>query len=388
MLGVTRRLYCPPRMLGRVMTLVAASLLIAPGTSRGNDGFYQGAGATLQLMKSKSMRVLRERLVISPIEPPVCVEVLVRGKPLPTATDNSPPQFHQELPADAITLDQPNACPAQPNVRRMLVLGWKAVARYDAAALEDVPAAQIGFPVPEWDFDYDSDEGLEGVRLPAVARFRTSIDGAEVEGIETRRLEEKLGYVWHASFKKGQRSTLVTRYHFGEVYSNSFYSGREYTTVQPWFLYGGQSDYDRDRWPGASSMIYYLTPMSSWADPPPESVSIRIDLPLATPVEYFVPVGLPVACVGLHELHFEILGAFPTADLRVSYPSYDEHTQKRPDLQTEAQWRAWLATLGGKAKLTCELTKAMKARADAGLLRTLGRVPCVKSCEARSGRGN
>lgn len=170
-----------------------AALLLTPAVVRGNDGFFQGAGSDLRLVKSKAVRVVRERLVISPTDPPVCAEVLLKGKPIPHERDPNSiiPTILEPLAPGDVVLGAPGPCGPPPPMITRLHAPWHADARYDVEALEDVSEALVGFPVPEWDFQYDSAEALEGVALPGVTNFATSVDGERVRRTETRGLEAR-----------------------------------------------------------------------------------------------------------------------------------------------------------------------------------------------------
>jgi hypothetical protein len=309
------------------------------------------------------------------LEPATCADVVIAGK-----TAMAIPGQAVELPAPVktteVVLGQPHTCPQRHAVWKQLVAPWRAEATYTIEALAPATAVLIGFPVPTWTFTYYTSDGREDVDLPAVIRFETFIDGHRLAGLETRALEvpgeqrvKPLGYVWNASFQAGAKHTLKTTYDFGQDYSNGFYEGREYSGEPPWFLLDGQR-------PGATSLGYYLTPIRTWANPPPEEILVRVELPRRLPVTAFVPAKSRPSCVDEHALHYRWVNAFPETDLQISFPE-----PPLPPFRTTDQWQAWKRSLGGDAvQITCGLRSSLAANADVALKKALAAAPCVPQC--------
>ena len=372
---------------------VTTALIVIAGPATGNDGFYQGAGTELVPVKSHAVRVKREQLVIRPVRPPTCADVVYQGKRINFAQEKDWPFL---LPSggdpSGLALGPARPCGQDPDPRRELIAQWTANAIYVVEARESIRDAVIGFPVPTWGYTFGTTEGLEGKELPAVIRFQATVDGgAPVTGVTLRELRPVteaavkaargagvLGYVWTATFEPGRARTLGTSYEFGVDSSAEFYSEYCPASGRPWFLAGWTG-----KLPGAERLRYFLTPIRTWAEPPPDEITVRIELPEDRPVTAFVPLELAPSCVDEHALHFRLKGVFPDRELSVSYPG---SWSGFPHLKTKRQWDRWMAGLGdGDAKVTCRLRDSMMRNAEKSLKSFLRSLPCVRACESRAG---
>jgi len=367
----------------------AAALLLAallPLRASANDGFYQGAGYHLVPVKSTALRVVRERLRIAALPAPRCFPVLNHGKRI----RGTGPYLKEEPDPRGFTLGAPSACD---DIFDELFAEWSAEAVYEVEALDDAADVQIGFPVPTWDFRYTvEDVGLRGARIPAAAEFQTYVDGERISRTTLKELElpgtprgshrdgaeseHFPGWAWSASFRKGSSHLLRTTYVFGYEISNAFYPGSEYPEgLIPWFLWG-RNHYSKH-------LRYFLTPMRTWADPAPEAIEVRLDVPPGIPATHFVPMAARPSCVDAGALYFRLEKQFPAADIHLTYPGFDasESVPLGP-LQSAQQWTAWMASLGPGAKVACRLRDELLKTADASLRKVLGDYRCQESCEA------
>lgn len=386
--------WCSPRV-ARASVLVAAASLAVPPVARPNDGFYQGAGYHLVPVRSTALKVRRETLRITAIDPPRCHDVLHEGRRIEFPPAGEAIEFEKCPDVRAFAAGPPRPCGAEWLPWREFSARWRAEAVYWVEALDSVRDVTIAFPVPTWDFEYFCDGGLEGARLPAVVAFETFIDETRVPQTSIRELgleglpqgpegsvssrDKTLGYAWRASFSKGGRYTLRTAYDFGVDTVSGFYEGHEYPRgVRPWFLPDAAVKLG-----GAEHLLYYLTPIRSWAEPPPESISIRVDLPRDVPVTYFVPVALRPTCVDEHAYQFELAMQWPPMDIDIAYPM---KRSVRPPIRTSRQWSAWIASLGEGVKLTCTLRDQLARDADKPVEDAIRALECVESCSSSGPR--
>jgi hypothetical protein len=362
--------------------------VLLPFGALANDGFYQGAGYHLVPVKSTALRVVRERLRISALQPARCFPVLYQGKP-----DPGPAGFKVQPDHRGFSLGASGACGS---VWDSLVASWSADVVYEVEAISEAKDVQIGFPVPPWIHQFSVEAvGLDETRLPAAAEFQTFIDGERVDRTALKELElpgvprgshrdrtepaHFPGWSWLASFSKGTGHILRTTYVFGEEGENSFYPGAAFPKeLPPWFI-----NEDGSRAVGGSQHLrYFLTPMRTWADPAPDAVDVRIDLPKGIPSTYFVPVAARPSCVDSDAIYFHLEGQFPADDIHLAYPNSGA-LDGRPlaPLHTSRQWAGWLASLGPGAKVACRLRDDLLKTADASLRKVLGDYRCQESCE-------
>ncbi len=355
--------------------LVACASLIAAAAAMANDGFYQGAGSTLVPVKNSHLRVRAEKLLISPSAPGACYPVYVGGK----------------LVRDGMRVKSATKATVGPRTKcdhvgyfTQLYASWHAVADYEVEALESQEDVLIGFPVSWWLREFDDANGdLDGVDAPGVADFHSYVNGEEIQRLTLRKLQGnapdgrkiyELGYTWRASFQAEKPYHLRTEYDFGEDTSNAFYPGREFVEGEtPRFL-GTTLDTAAA---GANRLIYFLTPINSWAAPPPDRIDIEVRVGVGIPITYFVPTQFKPVCVSTSAFHYLLTSKGPSQELGLSYA---QGTKFKP-LTTVSQWKAWRKTLGGSSvRISCDLIAELKKAATPGLLSHLESYQCISSC--------
>ena len=354
---------------------------ISTSSAFANDGFYQGAGATLTPVANSSMRVITEKLEISPLKNPACYSIEI---------PKSEYDEKGELKDDASGfVGKPTKCPQGEDNFDTLKVRWHAKAIYEVEALSDQTGVQIGFPVPTWGLAMENSDGRVDVSVPGVANFSTSIDDLKIKDVVVKNVpvktlngenakKEKLtpAFVWKSDFKKGKRYQLKTEYDFGVSYSNGMYEGSEYPKESLlWFdrrtqaeaKYGGGAGFLSHR------VIYYLQPIRLWGGGLPEYISVRVVAPEWMPIYYLTPANSGLECVDKKALYFRWNKAFPTEDLSISYP-----VQFYPDrfgkfiyfpIKQQAEYDAWSELIGKQSnlknppgrvsqiKMACELEK-------------------------------
>lgn len=356
-------------------SLAAWASLVVAATAMANDGFYQGAGSTLVPVNNSHLRVLREKLVISPSTPGACYPVYVGGRLVKNGM--------RVKSASKATVGARTKCDYVGFTQ--LYASWHALADYEVEALESQDDVLIGFPVSWWRREFDDVNGdLDSVDAPGVADFHSYINGEEIQLLKLRKLQGnapngrkiyELGYTWRASFQAGKPYHLRTEYDFGEDSSNAFYPGREFVEGEPpWFL-GTTLDPAAT---GASRLIYFLTPINSWADPPPDRINIEVRVGQGIPITYFVPTQFKPVCVSTNAFHYLLTNKRPSQELGLSYA---QGTKFKP-LTTVSQWKAWRKTLGGSSvRISCDLIAELRKTATPGLLPYLESSQCVSSCD-------
>lgn len=366
---------CGSTMLAKIT--IAGVIFALTNTALANEGFYQGAGSSLTLVKNSYLRVREEALLIAPIIPPDCYSVYVNNKTLVDGMD---------VKGDAkVTLGSHEKC--QSNTGDAFYAKWRATADYLVEALQSQQGVLIGFPVETWKREFNGKNGdLYSVYAPSVVNFRTYLNDEEIKSLELKKLKshdiktrarDLLGYTWLASFEAGKSYHLRAEYDFGVDNSNAFYKGREYLTGEtPWFFGAVHEPFPAER------MIYFLTPISSWASPPPEQIKIEVQLPSEIPVTYFVPLELKPICVTSTAFHYLLKNQFPSSELMVSMPSTGWRKKGRLEpLRTLAQWKKWKKTLGGDSvKIGCDIIDELKKTAAPDLQAHLNTVQCISSC--------
>lgn len=351
-------------------------LLVAWNTAQANDGFYQGSGSTLSPVNNSYLRVRTETLVIRAISPPVCYSVYANGHPI---TDNE----NQTMgPQVKVTVGPSVKC--GDGSADDLVVKWSADANYEIEARQSQHEVQIGFPVSTWEREYVDSVGMGELDAPGIANFQTFIDDAEVKHTEVKVLKprkgdqhEQIGYAWRASFEQGKTYRLRTRYQYGEFASNGYYDGREFHGARPWFLKSGALSLP------AGTMLYFLTPLQSWAPPPPESITIELHLPSDIPVTYAIFHGVKPVCLSSNVAYYSIRHQFPKDDLGVTLPRIDAGREALQTLRTAEQWKKWLAALDNpRIKVECGVVNQIRKRAAPDLQAALDKFQCVSSCQA------
>lgn len=349
------------------------ALLLFPGALQANTGFYNGSGETLFPVKNAHLRVLRERLEISPLSERKCYALLFsqesRTSWLASIKGGAPGRLGGAV-----------KCPKEAFGEGAEVLQtlWRAEAVYDVEALEDESDVTLGFPVPTW-----SNMMAEGT-APGVASFKTWIDDRTAEGLRmtflapTGPVSKELadsngkiwGYSWTASFQKGRKYTLKTTYEFGAEFS---YDPQDY-------MRGLSSDYFL-----LASILYDLTPLNLWAPPPPD-VFIKVTIPKNLSILYAFPDELKPSCLDAEALHYEIKGRLPETNLRVTFPVRHGPGPISPGkvlpLRKEDDWEDWKENLSfGQVKLTCSLVAGLKGRMSPRFYQEISKVPCQQTCE-------
>lgn len=364
-------------ILGRI--IFAGMVIMLTNIVLANDGFYQGAGSTLKLLKNPYLRVCEENLLITPIIPPECHSVYANGKVIEKGYD---------IKEDAkITLGLPIKCNS--NFTETFIAKWRVIADYQVDVLNSQNKVLIGFPVETWQREYDGKDGdLHSVYAPGVANFHTYINDEEIKSLELKKLRghnyktgsrDELGYTWSASFEAGKSYHLRTEYDFGAENSNAFYKGSEYLVGEtPWFMGVMPEPFTAER------IIYFLTPINSWASPPPDQIKIEVRLPSDIPVTYFVPLELKPACVTTKALHYLLVNQFPSHELTLSMPSsgwLKLNKEKLKPLRTLSQWKKWQKTLSGESvKVGCDVIDELKKSAAPDLQTHISTYQCVSSC--------
>jgi len=359
--------------------IFAGAMIIFSNVTMANDGFYQGSGSTLTITKNSHLRVREEKLLIAPIISSECYSVYANGKIIKNGaiiTESA-----------RITLGSRTKCHSS---FEQLYAEWHAKADYQIDVLQSQQNVLIGFPVETWDREYNAADGdLYSVDAPGVVNFRTYINDEEVKPLELKKLKshnvkagsrDELGYTWLGSFDAGKPYHLRTEYDFGADNSNAFYGGSEYLAGEtPWFF----EVVDPGQFP-ANKLKYYLSPINSWASPPPDQIRIEVQLPLEIPVTYFVPLDLKPVCVTNKALHYLLKNQFPAHELLLSMPSTGWMKLKKArfkPLHTLTQWNQWQKTLGGETvKIGCDVIEDLKKSAAPDLQAHMSAYQCVVSC--------
>lgn len=268
--------------------IIACSLLAAPD-ARANDGFYQGSAFSAVPVKMSGVAVVREKLVIEPIEHPKCYKLV--GVPSKDKKECYARMNLKPLPS----------CQTNPATGRLdgaiFAPHWRAHAEYEVTASRDIVDAQMGFPIPNWDHSYQCDkaDGREDALTDGITDFHVWRNGTEIKGLRRGSLkavpnlmlsegaESYAGYLWKTGFKKGEKSSFVVDYAFGLMYNAEFFSRdrqpQQYGESQsvthfnekPWFLTLPKScPY------AVASVDYILTPINLWGDRPPEEIRIEL----------------------------------------------------------------------------------------------------------------
>ncbi len=358
----------------------AGVIFILANTALANDGFYQGSGSTLRLAKNSYLRVHKENLLIIPINPPECYSVYANGKELKEGMD-------LKIDEAKVTIGARTKCNGTST--DMFSAKWRVVADYQVVVLQSQQRVSIGFPVDTWRRDFIAADGdLYYLYPPGVVNFRTYINDEEIKPLELKKLRshndktgsrDELGYTWSASFEKGKSYRLRTEYDLGVNNGNAFYKGREYLSGEtPWFSGVMPEPFPAER------IIYFLTPINSWAAPPPEQIKIEVRLPTEIPVTYLVPLELKPACVTSKALHYLLKNKFPSNELSLSMPSSGWLNAKKESLKplrTLGQWKRWQKTLGGETvKIGCDAIEELKKSAEPDLQAHMSAYQCAVSC--------
>lgn len=368
-------------VIGLAPLAMAGALCALPGCAIANDGLYQGSGFNLTLAKNSHLRVREEKLLITPLASTQCYLVYADGKVIKD-------RMKLNLKRAKITIGEHVSCDdASLNPSHLFYADWHASVNYDVEVMQTQQDVLFGFPIPIWNYEFvGSDGDLYYLRSPGVANFRTYINNLEVTELEVKNLEgmnkkdamsNLLGYTWRASFEVGKHYFLKTEYDFGMDSSNSFYAGREYLSHEtPWFLSAMK------RVPAAERVIYYLTPIRTWAPPPPQRIDIEVKIPDGLPATYVVPLELKPVCITTTSLYYDLKNQFPTHELIFSIPSADSWADatNRP-IRTLSQWRLWQRSIGGEStKVGCDVVAELKRTATSSFRSYLDDFQCAASC--------
>jgi hypothetical protein len=279
------------------------------------------------------------------------------------------------------------------NISTVFIPRWHAYVEYQIEALKDQIDVIMGFPIPLWESEFKDSEGLQGISVPSVVNFKTYINGnrilktdlkwiSGISNLISEQNKKTLAYIWKASFKKGRGYLLKTEYDFGEFYSAGFYSGREYNKGEvPWFVKKNGDNRTEDQAIRAATLIYYLTPLSLWADPPPTLITIKIFTPSDIPVTHIVPMYPKPSSIDQHAIYFEFKNKFPKEELRLSFPiSQDRKSINLGHIKELKEWQIWKQTLGDQVKFTCALLQELINTIQSDdVKKELKRIDCVKS---------
>jgi tetratricopeptide (TPR) repeat protein len=369
-------------------------------TAMANDGFYQGGGSSLRPLNNPQMRVIEEKLLIHPMPQPVCYRLRFRGQFLEELKPDQllynvplkPDEFAEIADSTVCKKDEMNEF-----YDNQLLSLWQAQAEYHVEALADQNSVQMGFPLPIWwahYFDQDT-EWKQELPVPAAVNFRTFINGKLVENPRLTWLNvpdpaaevpaiKTLGFVWQASFKKGEKYTLRTEYDFGSSYQ-AYDFGRNYQSGDfsveklPWFIAANENEEGIDEYLSALGLFHYLIPLRTWGTQAPERISIQVKRPPGVPSTYLVPITPKPVCVDTDSLHYEYRNRYPDSKLEIYMPLwfYDQDDFKSwPDLKNPDQWQRWQQTLGGKpVSITCEVLDEVSAPDN---------FTCVKQCQTET----
>ena len=348
-----------------------------------NDGFYQGAGATLTPVENSSMRVITEKLEISPLRNPVCYSI-----DIPKSEYDEKGELKDSA---AGFIGKPTKCPKSEGNFDTLRVRWHAKAIYEIEALSDQIGVQIGFPVPTWGLPMGNSEGRVDVSVPGVANFSTSIDDSKIKDILVKKVPIKnpngevakegnltSAFIWKSDFKKGKHYQLKTEYDFGISYSNGMYEGSEYPKASIlWFdrrtlaeaKHGGGTKFQSEQ------IIYYLQPIRLWGGGIPEYISVRVATPASMPIYYLTPANSGIECIDKKALYFRWNKSFPTEDLSISYPVqfYPKQNGKfiYSPIRQQVEYDAWSELISKQSnfkspsgsiahvKMDCELEKEL-----------------------------
>ena len=353
-------------------------------TATANDAFYQGGGSSLRPLNNPHMRVIEEKLLIHPMPQPVCYRLRFRGRFLDEVTPEQLPRNVPLKPDEFAKIADSTVCKKDGFSDDQLLSLWQAQAEYQVEALADQNDVQMGFPLPIW-WTYYSDQDIEWeaiLPVPAVANFRTFINGKLVENPRLTWLNvpdpsntsitKTLGFVWQASFKKGEKYTLRTEYDFGANYEPGF-SGEKL----PWFIAVDAEEFKK--YPKTLHLIYYLSPLRAWGTQAPERIFIQVKRPPGVPSTYLVPITPKPVCVDTDGLHYEYRNRYPDSELEIDMPLWFynwDNPKQWPKLETTDQWQRWQQTLGDKpVSITCEVLDEVSAPDN---------FACVKQCQTKA----
>ncbi|HEX4924634.1 MAG TPA: hypothetical protein VFV50_11130 [Bdellovibrionales bacterium] len=360
-------------------------------TALANDGFYQGAGSDMVPVTNEGLRVLEETLTFEPISPPACYELILPKGAL------KQPKFNGFLGVGKRAKD----CDPR-KFSSTFIAKWRVSAVYKIQALKSQADVQMGFPVLKWSTDFADEKGEElccSGSFPGATGFKVTIDGKPVTLLSEgaiRAASHKAGsktfdvgevplhgYFWKASFEQGKTYTLKTSYNQGVDYSTGFSTKAIENGGKPWYPLKSEVKPGSEQWaPGLfENLIYYLTPLSLWAPPAPERISIHLKLPAWMPVT-LVHTNYPKAtCLEPGQIHFELKQKLPDEELHVVFPEPPAAGKAPvlPKITNKAEWAAWRKTTGD-AKITCALLEQLKVGADSQLRTVLNEFTCTPAC--------
>lgn len=339
------------------------------------------------------MKVLEARLDLYPLERVACYEVLINGKPVKQEYTSSK-EVGRNPKAPFATIGRRVEC--QENQRTGFEARWHAAVSYDVIATEDQRKVLMGFPIPLWEESFivrGDVEGLDDIQVPGVVNFKSFINHREIEKVRLngisepnlfntpllseKSIERHLAYTWTSSFVANTPYRLRTEYDFATSLSASFYEGSQYLAgQQPWFL-NDQASTENIR---ARNLLYYLTPITLWGNPPPRYFRIKVSIGKNMPVTLAVPVTPKPVCVDKIAFYYLFENAFPQEELKMSYPKTPENLKP---LRTFEDWSSWRKTLGGDGvKLSCDLIAVIKAQTeDISFQEKLSQMSCQTTCD-------
>lgn len=290
------------------------------------------------------------------------------------------------LPAQGVAGDCDSVDPAMRNLT-----DWRARVRYEVVATATNPSLMMGFPIPIDDNGIDPD----GVNFkPGIGNFVVSVNGTpldyEVQYIPDSTVKGHpaltgggsfaIVFIWAAPIQKGERYTIEVSYDF-----LSYEMGGDFTREQL---------ASKSCWPnceGFNGIEYYLSPINTWNQSPPVSLSVEIDTGDLTPAHFSLSRllhhvakedDLELSCIDRSAIHAGLEGRFPKADLNLNYGP-----QSLADL-TPDRWSKWVSSLGQRhprddaspLPLTCDFIAHILETAPSETADSIRLTPCLKSC--------
>jgi hypothetical protein len=344
-----------------------------------NDGFYQGSGQDLVPIKNTNLRVISERLEISPLEKPKCYDAIFAK----SEYDKKGILKDQAKGPRLIQDDCDKLTAKTNNDFAFLTTKWHAKAIYKVEVLKTQNDVQTGFPIPQWNMDWQGEDGLLGTKIPGAMNFKTTMNGKIISSLQIKNVEvpnifdeHKIqntpAYIWKLDFKQGTPYELTAEYDFGIDYSNDYYENRELPkTAKTWFQHKG-----------AESILYYLHPLKLWNATPPTEIKLILKNMKNIPTEYWTFITKADYCVDKDFVQLSWRNALPQNDLHATYPLKVETKPftKKDEVLTWLNMMKLIHDHGRPLQVTCAFTKDLEKFSSDSTIEALIEV-CVKSCE-------
>lgn len=290
------------------------------------------------------------------------------------------------LPAPGVARD----CDAiDPTLRHRT--DWRARVRYEVEATATNPSLMMGFPIPIDDNGIDPD----GVDFkPGIGNFVVSVNGTSLD-YEVQYLPDSavkshpalagdgsldIVFIWSAPIKKDESYKFEISYDF-----LSYKMGGDFTREQI---------ASKNCWPncdGFNGIEYYLSPINTWNQAPPGSLSVEIDTGDLTPAHFSLSSilhhvakedDIELSCIDRSTIHARLERRFPKADLNLNYGP-----QPLADLTPE-RWTEWISSLNQRdpaddtppLPLTCDFIAQILETAPPETADPIRLTPCLESC--------